>query len=356
MRIEQLTFTRFIAAISIVIFHFGDHSVLFNNKYTAFIFNQANVGVSYFFILSGFVMIVAYSSYERIDYVSFLRNRLARIYPVYVAALLLFLLIAFLDNRYSEITLSEVILHLFMLQTWFSSKVLSLNYPGWSLSVELFFYLIFPFFFNFFYRKKNIQSIGICIVLFWVITQLIFHLIIQFDVIRVHEVNKNYFKYNPLMHLNEFLIGNLLGLYYVRKSVKKDKNYLNIIIVTLFVLVILLKFRFRLNFHNGLLAVVFVPLILFISISNDSIVTFFSKPFFIFLGEISFGLYILQVPIWSLLSDYRMNRYLGLDYQKDFTISFFIRLLVLVFFSSLSYVYFETPLRNVIKKIGVKNF
>ena len=59
MRIEQLTFTRFLAATSIVIFHYGVKCYPFNNNEIAFIFKSADVGVSYFFILSGFVMLLA---------------------------------------------------------------------------------------------------------------------------------------------------------------------------------------------------------------------------------------------------------------------------------------------------------
>jgi peptidoglycan/LPS O-acetylase OafA/YrhL len=87
MRIEQLTFTRFIAAVSIVIFHFGSGRFPLNILYPQFIFKQANVSVSYFFILSGFVMIVAYHKNSNIDFIAYMKNRFARIYPVYFIAI-----------------------------------------------------------------------------------------------------------------------------------------------------------------------------------------------------------------------------------------------------------------------------
>ena len=60
MRIEQLTFIRFVAAISVVIHHFGLHIFPFNTSILLKIFKQGDLGVSFFFFLSGFVMIVAY--------------------------------------------------------------------------------------------------------------------------------------------------------------------------------------------------------------------------------------------------------------------------------------------------------
>jgi peptidoglycan/LPS O-acetylase OafA/YrhL len=353
MRIEQLTFTRFIAAMAIVVYHFGDHSFLFTNKYVAFLFNQANFGVSYFFILSGFVMIVAYSNKEKIYFVEYIKNRLARIYPIYIIASLLLLITFYIDDLYDEVKVADLLLYIFMLQSWVPSKALLYNYPGWSLSVEMFFYISFPLLFNFFYKKDNLKNISIGIVLFWFVSQVIFHLVVQMHFFELPFFSKRDLLYHPLLHFNEFLVGNLLGLYYVQKSTMKPANYLRSIFLLLLFLVFLLKFRFGLNFHNGLLSIVFAPLILFISLSNDSFTKFFVNPKLVFLGEISFGIYILQVPIWSIVSDYRLNKYLGLDYIEDFTLSFIIRLIILIVFSSLSYLYFETPIRNRIKNIDM---
>lgn len=91
MRIDQLTFTRFIAAILMAIFHFEKESPLFNNSYLDFIIRKANIGVSYFFVLSGFVMIIAYSNQKKIYWKTYLKNRFARIYPIYFSSLLLVL-------------------------------------------------------------------------------------------------------------------------------------------------------------------------------------------------------------------------------------------------------------------------
>ncbi|MCJ1809540.1 acyltransferase [Flavobacterium oreochromis] len=346
MRIEQLTFTRFIAAISIVIFHYGKNSYLFNNEYTSFIFKQTNVGVSYFFLLSGFVMIIAYGNRENVNFIEYIKNRLARIYPVYLLAIFLILDITLFQN----INKFDLLLNLFMIQSWVPQKALTLNYPGWSLSVEMFFYISFPFLLNKIYSKKNLKINTISIISFWLISQIIFHLIV-YKVLEVPNYSNRDLYYHPLMHFNEFLIGNLAGLFFINKLKNNQKNYFLSIAFFIVILILLLRFPIGFNFHNGLLAVIFVPLILLISLSNDLITKIFSKKIFIFLGEISFGIYILQAPVWVIFSDYRMFKYLGLNKEFDFTISFLIRLLILIIVSSLSYLYFEKPIRNLIKKL-----
>lgn len=345
LRIEQLTFTRFIAAISIVIYHYGRGSYLFNNKFISFVFQQANVGVSYFFILSGFVMIIAYGRLESVNFMQYIKNRLARIYPVYLLAIFLIVGICL----FKDINVSDLLLNIFMLQSWVSQKALTINMPGWSLSVEFFFYITFPILVNKLYSKLEFKINVIWIILFWLISQLIFHLIL-YGILKIEYYNTRDIMYHPLMHLNEFLIGNLAGLFFFKKLKNHKKNYLSIILVLLLVLILLLRFPIGLNFHNGLLAVIFVPLILLLSLSNDKFTKMFSRREFIFLGEISFGIYILQAPVWIIFSDYRLEKYFGLNKELDFTISFFIRLLILMILSVLSYLYFEKPIRNIIRK------
>lgn len=343
MRIEQLTFTRFIAAIAIVVFHFGRDSKLFSNDYVSFVFNSANVGVSYFFVLSGFVMVIAYHN-KTVSFFSYLKNRFARIYPVYILAILLLMI----SKSSISINKEDLFLNVTMLQSWFSGKATTINYPGWSLSVELFFYITFPFLLNFVYNKKSLKSITIVIIVFWILSQLLFHAVIyEVLILPIYSVSDIF--YHPIMHFNEFLIGNLAGLYFIKRNNLNNKNYLLQIVSLFLILLVFLKFKTGINFHNGLLAIVFAPIIFLLSSSNDIISRFMSKKSLVFLGEISYSIYILQVPIWVLVTDYRMEKYFGFSKELDVTASFFVRLFILIVFSALCYLWLEKPLRKKIK-------
>jgi len=347
LRIEQLTFTRFIAAISIVIYHYGDGSSLFNNEMVSFIFNHANIGVSYFFILSGFVMIIAYSNNKKINFITYLKNRFARVYPVYFLAIVLTLLI----YLFKDISFNDLFLNITMLQAWLPDKALTVNYPGWSLSVELFFYISFPILFNYFYKDGYKKTTTIFIISFWFLSQLVFHYFLKENSLNLNPYSKSDVYYNPLLHFNEFLIGNLAGLFFLNKLDLKTGNYSIHIILLIIVLLLFLKFPFGLEYHNGFLSIVFVPLIILISLNRGILNNILNRKLFIFLGEISFSIYILQRPVWKLISTHALEKYIGLDKVADFTLMFFIRFLILILISSLSYVYFETPFRNKIKKM-----
>jgi peptidoglycan/LPS O-acetylase OafA/YrhL len=350
MKIQQLTFTRFIAAILIVIFHLGKDIAFFTKGSLSFIFTQANVGVSYFFVLSGFVMIIAYKDKAKIDFIEFIKNRLARIYPVYFLAI--FITIGM--KMFIKINWYDFVLNVFMIQAWIPYKALTINFPGWSISVEMFFYLIFPFLVNNFYRKYTFRFNLILIILFWVVNQFFFQLLnSKFIIIHGFEGQNMY--YHPFLHLNEFLIGNLTAIYFINTKEKNIKvNHTFFILFLIITLLILLKFHFGVNYHNGFLSFIFVPLILLISKSSDIITDFFKKNIFVFLGEISFGIYILQRPVSKIFTPFLIEKHTGIRLDLNDPKLFFIRLLCLIIISSLSYLFFEKPLRNEIKRINFK--
>jgi peptidoglycan/LPS O-acetylase OafA/YrhL len=345
--IKQLAFTRFLAAILIVFFHYGKNFDWLENSSISYIINKSNIAVNYFFVLSGFVMMIAYNKSSKIYFLDFIFKRLFRIYPLYLLALLIVLLVL-IDK---ENNLFEILISVFMIQSWVPNKALIINFTGWSIAVEMFFYLIFPWLFNNIYKKYRLNVIIYLVMLFWMFSQFIY-LFIKIDFIKIGDfysvVDLNYL---PIFHLNSFLLGNLIGLIYYKLSRKRFKNLL---ILNLFIFCLIIYIlKFNIYYHNGLLSVLFALLILSISISNDFLNRFFSKNIFVFLGDVSYGIYILQFPIWIIFSDYRISKLFYLDKQNDLEIIFLIKLTILIFISIFSYLFFENPLKNRLNSLIV---
>jgi len=349
MRIEQLTFTRFIAAVSIVFFHYAKGLSIFNNPYLDFVVKYSNVFVSYFFMLSGFVMIVAYHNKTKINIFEYAKNRFARIYPLYLLGIIMVAIVPFLQN---EIIFSDLFLSLFMIQSWVPQKALTLNVPGWSISVEVFFYILFPFLFNLVYKKVSIKNVSILIIAFWIISQVVYQFMILYP-IENFPLSARDLSYFPLLHLNEFLVGNLAGIYFVNNLCGNKRNYDLAILVVATLIILTLKFPTFFSYHNGMLAVLFIPLILLLSLNTGLVTTLFKNKIFVFLGEISFAVYLLQFPVWIWVSDYRLKKYFHIDQSENFTLAFLMRFAILILFSCISYIFFEVPVRNKIKKIAV---
>ncbi|WP_299176140.1 acyltransferase [uncultured Chryseobacterium sp.] len=340
MKISQITFTRFVAAMAIVISHFNKDLFLYQINYISDIFLRANVGVSYFFILSGFIMIVAYHKKDKIDYLEFYRNRFARIYPLYVVGLLLYCI-----TRYSNFSIYKGLLYLLGIQSWIPGEAMILNFPGWSISVEFLFYLLFPLLYNRFYSRNN-KSIWVITVLIWIITQVFSNLYVnsvwyEGPHTKSHELSH----YFPLLHINEFLIGNLAGLYFVKNF--SQKNY-DVPVVLIFIAVLLSLIFIPLNFHNGLMAVLFIPLIVLISKNNGRLTLFFSLKPLEYLGEISYAIYIVHIPVLYILRELIKSYGLRID-----TV-FFIYIPVLLVCSALFYQFIEKPLRDYLKNMKIR--
>lgn len=345
MRLDQLTFSRFIAAMAVVIYHYGLEVYPFNSGPLQFFFSQGNIAVSYFFILSGFIMVIAYHHYKKIAFLTYLKKRFARIYPVYFLALILLLAFKIYYHKNSE--LGNLFLNIIMIQSWIPGKALSFNYPAWSLAVEFFFYALFPFLFNTFYSRISIKKLVLPILSLFIISQLVFHWGIYSAYYKGYPSKFHEFLfYFPPMHLAEFLVGNLAGLYFIQKRSNKERNYDVILLVLLCLIPLMVFYNPDLNFHNGLLAILFIPIILLISANNGFISTICKYKPLIFLGEISYGIYILQNPIFAwtkaLLKDYQIT---------NETTKFYIATLVLILIASLSFIFIETPLRKILKKI-----
>lgn len=339
MRTEQLTFTRFIAASLIVAFHFAHDTALYNGFFSSFMANT-NFGVSYFFILSGFIMVISYGPKGIVNHAKFYVNRLARIYPLYLLALLLYIPIR-LSIYPVDIWLP---VHLLMFQSWFPQTTMEYNFPGWSISVEIFFYALFPFLLNFLMkRKKTLYIFTVVSLALWLVTQVIFNVLLKSSFYEGNPSRSyNILFYNPLMHLNQFLVGMASGFFYLKNYKKYSGNFDFLLIIISIMIFFVMKYIHDISFHNGLLAFLFVPFIIILCFNTSGRITkLFSHRVLIVLGEVSFGLYILQLPVFYYLRE--------LD-TGNANFDFLIKFLILLLISTLSYYYLETPLRKIIRK------
>ncbi|MGB3510894.1 MAG: acyltransferase, partial [Microcoleaceae cyanobacterium] len=159
--IKPLTSMRGIAALLVVLHHFFYYLLGDIGKeiglYTKFFFN-GYLWVDFFFILSGFIMAHVYlkdfsSAINRRNYRIYLFSRFARIYPLHILIIFLFIGLE-LTKGYSAFTgsqnLTALFSNIFLLQAfdfnnppWFGGATYW-NQPSWSISAEWIAYLFLP--------------------------------------------------------------------------------------------------------------------------------------------------------------------------------------------------------------------
>ncbi len=149
VNLPSLTGLRFIAAALVFCFHstFSDPPM---NPYAdthwqhgfRWVFSQAGwMGVSFFFVLSGFVL--TWSAKPHDTKTGFWRRRLLKIFPNHVVMWAL----AMVLFAGAMTPMSAWLPNVFLIHSWFPQHgtFISVNPPSWSLCSELLFYLLFPF-------------------------------------------------------------------------------------------------------------------------------------------------------------------------------------------------------------------
>ena len=145
---------RFFAALGVVIYHFESHFSPLRGQQT-YVLDRFQSLVDFFFVLSGFVLMHTYGDRIRTlgAYGDFLRRRLARIYPLQLATVLICVVLAIAValrdlaiHDHALIDMDLVPQNLLLVQAWGTTGRPGLNFPSWSISAEAFVYLLFPAF------------------------------------------------------------------------------------------------------------------------------------------------------------------------------------------------------------------
>ncbi|RAS35871.1 acyltransferase family protein [Paraburkholderia bryophila] len=146
--LKPLTSLRFVAAMMIVILH---AKAYFTWPWLKDAVWPLDHGVSFFFVLSGFILTHVYASKSFPGYIAFIRARIARLWPVHVFTLLATVIFIRADrlvldgpgifNKWLELASNLSLTHAAMP---FDAYVFSWNSVSWSISTEAFFYLAFP--------------------------------------------------------------------------------------------------------------------------------------------------------------------------------------------------------------------
>jgi peptidoglycan/LPS O-acetylase OafA/YrhL len=193
-QLPSLTSLRGLAALWVVLYHYSVQCFpnLDAAHYTQLV-SKGYLAVDMFFMLSGFVMTHVYlhafsdSDGIKLHYRSFIVARVARLYPLHIFILLLFVATAATSQLMAgsgAVSLQSIPLqgpqsvtaflaNLFMLQGLDAGK-LSWNYPAWSISVEFVAYLAFPLALPIVLRASNVWKSVLTLFLFGALAWLAF--------------------------------------------------------------------------------------------------------------------------------------------------------------------------------------
>lgn len=320
-QIHALTSLRFFAALCIVLLHATNHDLLDISWSKLLDLSKA---VSFFFVLSGFVLTYAYIN--RNYYLSdFYQARFARIWPATVASVFFVLLLLpranFLPDVNSDWSLGSVfLLNLIGIQSWvpIPAVFFGLNAVTWSISVEASFYGFFPYFSKMQLRLLLPSLIMVCIcglsAAYYVESSSVPSFSPQTFNIPVWQ---GLLYINPIARLPEFILGILAGRAFVSHFYQQKISEMHSISdkypfiysaieLPIFFYLVFLGFKgasfhasipYQIILNQWLSGLSFACLICVVASSRGILGQFLNWSPLVFLGEISFGLYLYHQPL-----------------------------------------------------------
>lgn len=284
-RLESIDFLRAFAALSVCFFHFTNGNELFlsNHFWLKQIGSFGWAGVQIFFVISGFV--IPYSlfvnKYRLTDSKIFLLKRLIRIEPPYLLTLVLCIILNYLStlsplyqgNKFS-VDIVNIAMHLGYLNSFFSQEWVNPSF--WTLAIEFQFYILIAFIFPLLvYYKIWVRYLMLLILLISSIT-----------------ISNNGFIF-PFL---PFFVAGILLFYYKCKLVSDKGCCWSMTIVFS-----------QIYFCHGMTLLIFT---LFACVC----IAFLRKIRFkwmLWLGIISYSLYLIHIPIGGRIINLSMNFFQG---------------------------------------------
>ncbi|MDD1532509.1 MULTISPECIES: acyltransferase family protein [unclassified Bradyrhizobium] len=337
-RFVVLDFYRFVAALGVFIFHLKlidtGISPAWNGSFGLF--------VDMFFILSGFVISYSYPSDARgvAAYSRFMIRRVARIYPLHLLSLLIFVVLIGVGlERTARSTPLDFLYNILLVQAWGVTDHLSFNSPSWSISAEFFCYLIFPLLMLFARKVQPMVLAAIVAALYLVLAH--GHLPIWQERSQMYGAN---FDYGMLRALPSFLNGILLAILFRMSHPYRSKRMIIAGIGMFGVSVLVLNVFAK----PDLAILLFSCAILLTAVGESAFKQFPGARLLGRLGNTSYAIYMLHdavliavfKPLWT---------WLGLR-PDQFGLYALACCVVLTIIADRTYAYFENPTRRLINR------
>lgn len=347
-RFEVLDSFRGIAAIMVAMFHLSVNGYLSNTN----ILKNSWLFVDFFFVLSGFV--ISYVYLNKIvslkTFLSFMRKRFFRLYPLHLFMLILFIPFA-VASFFMGVDLSERFSFIYFLESLTLTQALGIangetwNIPAWSISTEFYTYILFGILLIFFSKQR--VSIFITII------------IISFIIVFNFSSMSDTYKFSFFRCTYSFFLGVIAFIVYRNINIKWWFE----VVVFIFSLILLsyseISSRSLQAFSYPFL---FFIIIVVFSKETGPISFFLKKRTFQTLGKLSFSIYLTHawfitcIKSFSIITEklfgfkymYEVDGMRTIDFGLGFynDLIFIPYLLVVILFSAFTYKYIEMYFQN----------
>jgi len=316
---------------------------------------KGQYGVQLFFIASACTLFMSMDkrqACEKHPYLNFFIRRFFRIAPLFYVGIIYYLWQDRLGGSPTLASAPGINLWEILSTATFTNSVSpywinSLVPGGWTITVEMTFYLFLPLLYN---KIKNLKT-ALWLLLGTLVGAGLFHFIL-FKVAWIpdHELWITYVFYSFPSQLPIFLLGIVL-FYMIRDFPNDSQKNNNVVAVPgvwlLFSMLLWVHFATQIISEYFFFSVAFLLLAYSLALKPTKLIV---NPFTVFIGKISFSLYLIHSAVLHF-----MNTYGFVDFHFNPLTNFVIRYTVLLGVSSavafITYRYIERPGQQVGRKI-----
>lgn len=352
-RIDEIQLLRGVAALMVCLFHLKGLLNSSTSHIGTTFFGGGGMGVSLFFIISGFIMvyITRKNDGSKLYVKNFMIKRLIRIIPLYYIMVLFWVFAYDTHLDYFHKDYLTLVKTLCFVPIFDSPLGAAYGMPplkvGWSLNYEIFFYFIFGI--SLFMKRFRYIMLFIAFFALVIVVPFIFSGYVIFNPLVNYHFKLLYFLMitNPM--LLYFLVGVALGLLYNSTFRIRPKWLQSVLLVLSIGLYLILYFKINSIIHTFFGALFVCSFLVFGFL-------FFNKERglrvpapFVYLGDMSYSLYLIHPTVIIVLP--RFLRLIGFAGRLDGTAYFFVLLFCIITLTVLSYELIE---KRLLKRLATR--
>ncbi|HSU18239.1 MAG TPA: acyltransferase [Acidobacteriaceae bacterium] len=342
--LPALTGLRTLLALTILLFHFTPSGLTWaaHPNFTLYpIINIGYVFVSFFFVISGFILYYNYANRPSgVNAVDFWVARASRLYPVYLLTMLISIPMLSLEwhaRSHTDFFVGAIATPL-LIQGFFPRLATFWNTVSWTLSCEVVLYLLFPWLIRLRWPSSKLKLIAMGLG-FWIIGMVphMIYMATNPDHL-THAADRysggvyiDFLKYTPLPYVCTFLAGITLGrLHDIAKLDLRGRMIVGLagFGVAWFAVYHLANEMPYILVHGGLMTPVFAAIILGLA-GPSPLASIFSWRPLVAIGSATYALYLLHFNVFNLIHEYHWPQRLHIAWADPWISYVFVVLLAM---------------------------
>ncbi|ELO9304837.1 acyltransferase [Escherichia coli] len=342
---DFITGIRAFAILSVILIHSGGAGLRYFGWYGNNLSNLGAMGPCIFFVISGYSVSV---SYEKSScYLSFLKNRILRIAPLYyfwiVVFILLFQGVGYWGERYgASLNFYNLLMHISFLSFADYRVANSILGVEWSLSIEVFWYIFLP---AIILVMRSKTSVCIMLITSWLLFTISLIILKSYSSPNNDDVMIAYY-WTPFPYFFSFCAG--VAAYRVRSWWRFSGLSADIALLLSITLILLYPIMERYSVNKIIDKPVLFSMLtmVIISVGNKDghiLRSLLCNKVSIFIGSISYSLYLSHYVVIFLVGPYLT------EFKENSIWHFIIFLLISIIGSVFTYILIERVLTDKIK-------